>query len=179
MSDTYRGSASFNGLYEGSAIFLESSPASDSSGEYGCPAGNFLFYAYANFNQPHLNCCLASMNVKHLCLIYIIILELLKPDNICVLDLMKYDSLIPCSASHLLIIWLHMKLHPLPNPSIIATLVRSFHRCLEIQIDLSNQKKSDIPGSRGKEELLLLQSSVTSLHLACLTFTLGLLFCEL
>lgn len=142
-------------------------------------AGNFLFYAYANFNQPHLNCCLASMNVKHLCLIYIIILELLKPDNICVLDLMKYDSLIPCSASHLLIIWLHMKLHPLPNPSIIATLVRSFHRCLEIQIDLSNQKKSDIPGSRGKEELLLLQSSVTSLHLACLTFTLGLLFCEL
>lgn len=43
MSDTYRGSASFNGLYEGSAIFLESSPASDSSGEYGCPAGNFYF----------------------------------------------------------------------------------------------------------------------------------------
>lgn len=101
----------------------------------------FYFVHMQNFSKPHLDCCLASTIVERLCLIYIIILEILKRDSIRVLALMKYDSLIPCSASNLLIIWLHMKLHPLPNPSIIATLVHSFHRCLEIQINLSNYKE--------------------------------------
>lgn len=69
---------------------------------------------------------------------YITTLEILKSDNICVLELMKYYSLIPGSASNLVIIWLHMKLHPLSNPYIIRTLVRLFHRCFRNQDRLAN-----------------------------------------
>lgn len=132
-----------------------------------------VFFILCRFNKPHLNDCLVITIIRHHCLIYIIIFEILKCDNACVSELMKYYSLIPCSASNLLIIWLHMKLRPLPNPFLMATLVIHFTGSLEIKINL--QRLWGILNSLalGKWDLQG-HGSITNLHLACINIWVGL-----